>query len=46
MPTNLSNLKSTVDKLEVEKLVPISIDLSKQSDVVKTDVVKKDVFNA
>ena len=46
MPTNLSNLKSTVDKLEVKKLVPIPIDLSKQSDVVKTDVVKKDVFNA
>ena len=46
MPTNLSNLKSVVDKLEVEKLVPIPIDLCKQSDVVKTDVVKKDVFNA
>ena len=45
-PTNLSNLKSKVDKLDVDKLVPVPVDLSKLSDVVKNDVVKKDVYNA
>ena len=41
LPTNLSNLKSKVDKLDVDKLVPVPVDLDKQSDVVKNDVVKK-----
>ena len=35
-----------VDKLDVDKLVPVPVDLSKLSDVVKNDVVKKDVYNA
>ena len=34
-------MKSKVDKLNVDKLVPIPIDLSKLSDVVKNDVLKK-----
>ena len=46
VPSNLSNLKSKVDKLDVDKLIPAPIDLSKLSDVVKNDVVKKDVYNA
>ena len=46
LSTNLSNLKSKVDKLDVDKLVPVPVDLSKLSDVVKNDVVKKDVYNA
>ena len=46
VPTNLSNLKSKVDELDVDKLVPLSVDLSKLSDVVKNDIVKKDVYNA
>ena len=46
VPTNLSNLKSEVDKLDVDKLVPILVDLSKLIDVAKNDVVKKDVYNA
>ena len=45
VPTNLSNLKSKVDKL-VDKLVPVPVDLSKLSDAVKKCVVKKDVYNA
>ena len=45
-PSNLGNLKSKVDKLDVDKLVPVPVDLSKLSDVVKNDVVKKDVYNA
>ena len=46
VPTNLSNLKSRVDKLDVDKLVPVPVDLSKLSDVIKNDVVEKDVYNA
>ena len=46
IPTNLSNLKSKLDKLDVDKLVPAPVDLSKLSDVVKNDVVKKDLYNA
>ena len=45
-PTNLSNLKSKVDKLDVDELVSVPVDLSKLSDVVKYDLVKKDVYNA
>ena len=44
--TNLSNFKSKGDKLDVDKLVSVSVDLSKLSDVVRNDVVKEDVFNA
>ena len=39
-------MKSKVDKLDVDNLVPVPIDLSKLNDVVKNDVVKKDVYNA
>ena len=44
--TNFSKLKSKVNKLDVDKLVPTPVDLSKLSDVVKNDVIKKDVYNA
>ena len=46
VPTNFSNLKNKVHKLVVDKLVPVPVDLSKLSDVVKNDVVRKDVCNA
>ena len=46
VPTNLRNLKSKVDKLDVDKLVPVSVDLSKLSDEVKYNVLKKDLYNA
>ena len=39
-------MESKVDKLDVVKLVPVPVDLSKISDIVKNDVVKKDVYNA
>ena len=38
-------MKSKVDKLEVDKLVSVPVDFSKLSDLVKNDVVKKDVYN-
>ena len=46
VPTNSNSLKSKVDKLDVDKLVPVPVDLSKLSDLVKNCVVKKDVYNA
>ena len=46
VPRNLSNLKSKVNKLDVDKLVAVSVDLSKLNDLVKIDVVKKDAYNA
>ena len=46
VPTNLNNLKSKVDKLDADKLVFIPVDLSKSSNVVKNDAVKKDVYSA
>ena len=45
VPTGLNSLTSKVDKLDIDKLVPVPVDLSKLSDVVKY-VVKKDVYNA
>ena len=45
IPSNLSNLKSKVDKLDLDKLLPVAADLSKLSVIVKNDVVKKGVYN-
>ena len=45
LKTNLANLKTEVDKLDIDKLVPIPADLSKLSTVVKNDVVKKIVYD-
>ena len=41
LKTNLANLKTEVDKSDIDKLVPVPVDLSKLSDVVKNDAVKK-----
>ena len=46
IPNGLSSFKNKVYKLDIDKLVPVPTDLSKPSDVVKNDVVKKDVYNA
>ena len=45
LKTNLANLKTEVDKLDIDKLVPVPVDLSKLSDVVKNDVAKKTVYD-
>ena len=45
LKTNLAGLKTELDKLDIDKLVPVSIDLSKLSDVVKNDVVNKNVYD-
>ena len=41
LPTILINLKTKIDQLNVDILVPVPVDLSKLSDVVQSDVVKK-----
>ena len=38
---NFTNLKSKVDKLYFDKLVPVPVDLSKLSGVVKITLLKK-----
>ena len=43
--TNLANLKTEIDKLNIEKSAPLPVDLSKLSNVVKNDVVKKIVYD-
>ena len=44
LKTNLASLKTEVDKLDIDKLAPVPVDLSKLSDVVK-NVVKKTVYD-
>ena len=43
--TNLANLKTKVDKLDIDKLVPVPVDLSKLSDVVKNVVEETEYDN-
>ena len=45
LKTDLANLKTEVDKLGTDKLKPVSVDLSKLTDVVKNDVAKKSDYN-
>ena len=45
LKTNLANLKTEVDKLNIDKLAPVPVDLSKLSDEIKNDVVKKTVYD-
>ena len=45
LKSNLASLKTEVGKLDIGELVPISVDLSKLSHVVKNDVVKKTVHD-
>ena len=45
LKTNLAGLKTEVDKLDIDKLALVPVDLSKLSDVVKNYVVKKAVYD-
>ena len=45
LKTNLANLKTEVDNLDIDKLVSIPGELSKLGNVVKNGVVKKKVIN-
>ena len=44
--TNLSALKTEVDKIDIDKLKTVPDDLAKLSNVVKNEVVKKTDFSA
>ena len=41
LKTNLASLKIEVDKLDIDKLAPVPVDLSKLRDVVKMTLLKK-----
>ena len=45
LKANLAHLKTEFDKLNIDKLVPVPVDLSKLSGLVKNDVLKRDVYN-
>ena len=45
LKSNLASLKTEVDKLDIDKLAPVPVDLSKPSDVVKNGVVKKTAYD-
>ena len=45
LKTNLASLKTEVDKLDINKLVTVPVNLSKLSNVVKNEVVKKTVYD-
>ena len=45
LKSNLTVLETEVDELDIDKLVPVPVDLSKLSDIVKNDVVKKTEYN-
>ena len=40
LKTNLASLKTEGDKLDIDKLAPVPVDLSKLSDVIKNDIKK------
>ena len=44
LKTNLTNLKTEVDKWDIDKLAPVLVDLSKLSDVVKMMLLKKCIW--
>ena len=44
LKSNLASLKTEVDKSDINKLVPVPVDLSKVSDVVKMIMFKKNVY--
>ena len=45
LKSNLANLKTEVDKLDIDKLASVPNDLAKLSNVVKNHIVKKTVYD-
>ena len=46
LKTNLASIKTKVDKLDIDKLVPVPLDLRKLTNIVKNEVVTKTEYNA
>ena len=44
LKSNLASFKTEVDKLDIDKLVSVPVDLSKLSDVIKMMLLKKTVY--
>ena len=45
MCKRFKQFKSKIDKLDLDKLAPVPVDLSKLTDAVKYDVFKKTYYN-
>ena len=45
LKSNLASLKTEVDKLDIDKLTSVTINLAKISNIVKNDVVKKTEYD-
>ena len=45
LKSNLANLKTEVEKIDIDKLTPVPNDLAELSNVVKNDVVKKTEYD-
>ena len=45
LKANLARLKTEVENLDIDKLAPVSVDLSKLCDVVTNDIVKIVVYD-
>ena len=45
LKSNLAGLTTEVDKLDIDKVLPLPVDLSKLRDLVKIDVAKKTVYD-
>ena len=45
LKSNLDSLKTEVDKLNIDKLMFVPVDLSKLSNVVRNDVVIKNLYD-
>ena len=45
LKTNFANLKNEVDKLDIDELVPVPVDLSKLSDAVKMMLKKLNMIS-
>ena len=46
LKASLANLKTEIDRLDINRLVSVPVDLSKLSDVLKNDVIKKTDYKA
>ena len=45
LKANLASLRTEIDNLDIDKLVPVPVELSELSDLLKNDVAKKTVYN-
>ena len=43
--SKLAKLKPKIDKMDIDKLKPVSVDLSKLSDILNNELVRKTVYD-